>query len=283
VGVRKGVGPPVASTTKRALKGRAGEERLSLASTTAQRFVSVYSGSEQHRRSTGIEALRVKELRRVFTHRYSGTLPDDDAGRDDVRLMFDHLAFCRNASFLMEDFAAQWAPWLSNSERDSMMADAADNGRLPSADSVAQRLQIGFAMRTALDLRSIGSVDVDKRARNDLQKLRRMYRERQRRADRKRDRQLLANGRAAGYREPGRADAIRTALGVTGFWWPVKEIADAVSEWPAFRTLDPQSLKRVIRRELQRLKDAELIEELEPRPKTPTGREERLFRGRTDV
>jgi hypothetical protein len=241
------------------------------------------NGKQQHRRSTGIEALRVKELRRVFKHRYSGMLPDDDAGRDDVRLMFDHLAFCRNASFLMEDFAAQWAPWLSSSERDSMMADAADNGRLPSADAVAHRLQMDFAMRTALDLRSIGSVDVDWQGREDVRKLCRMFEARQRRADRQPAQRLLANGRPAGYREPGRADAIRTVLGVTGFWWPVKEIAEAVADWPAFRGLDPQSLKRVIRRLLDALKAAEQIEELEPRPKTRTGLEERLFRGRGDV
>jgi hypothetical protein len=43
------------------------------------------------RQAVSMSALRLADLRRVYAARYGRTLPDDDAGRDDVLILAHHL------------------------------------------------------------------------------------------------------------------------------------------------------------------------------------------------
>jgi hypothetical protein len=71
-----------------------------------------------------IATLRVCELNRLFYTRYSHHLPDDDAGREDVAIMVNHLVML--------------------------------------ADTLAKALNLTDAERTRLKIRTIGAVDCTK-------------------------------------------------------------------------------------------------------------------------
>ena len=53
-----------------------------------------YKAKQAQKPRVSIGSLRINELNRLFTARYGLTLPDDDAGRDDIVVMAQHLA-CR--------------------------------------------------------------------------------------------------------------------------------------------------------------------------------------------
>ena len=68
-----------------------------------------------------IRRLLIGELQRIYRGRYGPTLPDDDAGRDDLELMLIHAAPDKRTNML-----AAWAPWMTAAEADATLA------RLPS-------------------------------------------------------------------------------------------------------------------------------------------------------
>jgi hypothetical protein len=109
----------------------------------------------------GIAALRVAELDREFTDRYGGEiLPDDDGGRDDVKIMLDHLA---RRTGDVEQRMALWldsrAPWCSGEERASLIARIIAKPLRYRADTLASRIGLTTERRARLKIRSIGAVD----------------------------------------------------------------------------------------------------------------------------
>jgi len=111
---------------------------------------------KQNRKPVPFARLRKCELERLFADRWGDKLPDDDAGRDDLRLMVDHLAQ------LGEDHirrsADAWAPWLSGDETDALIAKAG-SGKHWKADALARELRLDDATRTRLKIRTIGAID----------------------------------------------------------------------------------------------------------------------------
>jgi hypothetical protein len=118
---------------------------------------------DKARKSTGaalIVTLRMAEIYRVLEDRHGGQpLPDDDAGRDDIRLLFQTLSTSGLAAERMANMASTWAPWMPADELTSLIADAAANPRRFKADTVAARLGITTEIRTRLGLRTIGAID----------------------------------------------------------------------------------------------------------------------------
>lgn len=99
--------------------------------------------------------LRKHELQLIFAKRYKGErLPDDDAGRDDVRLMFDHLV--QLGADRCRWWADVWAPSLPDAEIDAMIREA---GRYWSAAALGKALNLTNAERRQLDVRTIRPVD----------------------------------------------------------------------------------------------------------------------------
>jgi hypothetical protein len=117
---------------------------------------------KKRRRFTGpaIVTLRMAEIFRVFVHRYGGApLPDDDAGRDDIRLAFQLLSTTDNAGHRMVAVARIWAPWMSSADLEALVAGVLAHPRRFKADTVAARLGITDEIRTLLKLRTIGAID----------------------------------------------------------------------------------------------------------------------------
>jgi hypothetical protein len=61
-----------------------------------------------------ITVLRISELERYLRLRYGAVLPDDDAGREDLVILLNHVAHNRtDPGGKMPGFARRWAPWQS--------------------------------------------------------------------------------------------------------------------------------------------------------------------------
>jgi hypothetical protein len=107
-----------------------------------------------------IVTFRMAELFDYFNWLYGkAPLPDDDAGRDDIKLMFQVLSTTSRADLRMVDVARTWAPWMPPDELTSMVADVVAHPRRFKADTVAARLGITDEIRTLLKLRTIGAID----------------------------------------------------------------------------------------------------------------------------
>jgi hypothetical protein len=115
---------------------------------------------ESKRKGTKFPNLRKSELQRIFLDHWGLRLPDDDAGRGDLRLMADHLLQVSSRLFLL--WAGVWAPWASEAELlDMIMA----GGREWQADELGQELGLDDETRTRLKIRTIGAVDCTKEQR----------------------------------------------------------------------------------------------------------------------
>jgi hypothetical protein len=121
------------------------------------------SGGEQLRRT------RLGELRRLFRDRYgSAVLPDDDAGREDLRelLLLASLAF--NPERTMLDVMSQAAPWMWEggelTEEWAQMIDDVNRTplylRKPSARDLGDRQRLTDEERERLAIRTMRPHDV---------------------------------------------------------------------------------------------------------------------------
>ncbi len=93
----------------------------------------------------------------IFRQQYRGRqLPDDDAGRLDLRLMLDHLAQ------LGGDHARRWAeqhaPWMPDDELDELLDDVGP-GKRWSAIALGKALNLDNATRMRRGIRTIRPVD----------------------------------------------------------------------------------------------------------------------------
>jgi hypothetical protein len=104
--------------------------------------------------------IRMAEIFRVLVDRYGGApLPNDDAGRDDLRLLFQVLSTCTDATSRMLSVARVWAPWYPAAELEALAGDVAARPKRFKADTIAARLGITSATRARLGLRTIGATD----------------------------------------------------------------------------------------------------------------------------
>jgi hypothetical protein len=106
-----------------------------------------------------IPNLRKRELERLFLDRCGKTLPDDDAGRDYLRLMADHLA--QLGEHYITSWARVWAPWATDDDLDTLI-EVVGPGKHWKANALAKELNLNDATRTRLKIRTIGAVDRSK-------------------------------------------------------------------------------------------------------------------------
>ena len=67
-----------------------------------------------------IRRLLIGDLRRIFRHRYGPTLPDDDAGRDDLELLLLPISLCAKGSGGEDAIQIEIiAPWMPETEAES--------------------------------------------------------------------------------------------------------------------------------------------------------------------
>lgn len=129
-----------------------------------------------------IVTLRLNDLAKLFRSRYGITLPDDDAGRDDLEVAINHLASLARPRKHMSDWIDLWAPWLTGQEQRQMVGDAIANTQHWKADQLAWRLRLTAQERRMLGITTIGAIDENKAARTKRRK--RLDRERKAKARR---------------------------------------------------------------------------------------------------
>jgi hypothetical protein len=129
----------------------------------------------QRRKKRGkpsIATLRVCELNRLFFTRYRGhVLPDDDDGRDSVEIMINHLAMLADPLTRIRHWLSRCAPWLGESEGERLATKATARPAKWKADTLAKRLNLTFAERSRLEIRTIGAVDVDQKQRKAVRRV----------------------------------------------------------------------------------------------------------------
>jgi hypothetical protein len=110
-----------------------------------------------------IAYFRLPELERIFASRYGLTLPDDDAGRGDLFIALNHIAY-RSGDVLtkMLGWARRWAPWLTEAEARHIAIGIAKHPIRWKADTLGQRLRLTREERTRLGIKTIGACDASK-------------------------------------------------------------------------------------------------------------------------
>jgi hypothetical protein len=101
-----------------------------------------------------IRRLIVGDLRRIFRHRYGATLPDDDAGRDDLELLLLPISLGpKAAAEKMQHTIEVLAPWMPQAEASALIdnlirLDA--RYRRPSGAEMGERIRLTNAEREGL-------------------------------------------------------------------------------------------------------------------------------------
>jgi hypothetical protein len=155
--------------------------------------------------------VRMRDLFRVFVDRYGdGPLPDDDAGRDDLKLAFQCISNTQDPGPRMLSIARVWAPWYPAEQLAALIDNLIANPRSFRADTIARRLGLLYADRTRLGITTIGSIDVLKEQRDAMRnEQKRLAKEQKRRAA---GVPTIAEARAARKpKEPWKAEGISRA------------------------------------------------------------------------
>jgi hypothetical protein len=138
----------------------------------------------RNKRKPPIVWLRVAELERVFKDRYGASLPDDDAGRDDLWTALQHLALGADAVRRCQRFIKQWAPWMPEQETEEKMTAAIDKPYRFRAETLGKRIRLTDAERWKHGIKTIRSIDQDETPRQ-----RKTRKQRERRAEARTGRQ----------------------------------------------------------------------------------------------
>jgi hypothetical protein len=153
--------------------------------------------------------IRIAELCRLFRARYGGQhLPDDDAGREDARIIAHHLAHVpgdqrrRVASWL-----ATWAPWMRLDELDAVLAKPLRW----RADKLGRRLNLTETERSRLNITTIGTVDMTKDERAAARKARKRQAKREKRRKQGIKPRAEYEASAIGHGKPWEAEGVSKA------------------------------------------------------------------------
>ncbi|MDB5937583.1 MAG: hypothetical protein JWQ01_4927 [Massilia sp.] len=125
-------------------------------------FSTHQKGKRKRRSPMQLVGLRLNDLAKLFRSRYGTTLPDDDAGRDDLMVAVHHLASLAHPRGHMTRWLEVWAPWLTIVEQKAIMAEAIANPQRWTADGLAWRLRLTKEQRTMLGITTIGAIDESK-------------------------------------------------------------------------------------------------------------------------
>jgi hypothetical protein len=129
------------------------------------REIQVRYGSDLRNRKAGRKVskatLRCAELDRLYRSRYGDELPDDDAGRDDARIMVHHLAQISGDPLpRLTAWLAVWAPWMPTDEAVTLIGAATSRPIRWRADTLGVLLRLTDAERTRLKIKMIRPIDV---------------------------------------------------------------------------------------------------------------------------
>jgi hypothetical protein len=109
-----------------------------------------------------IATLRTAELTRLFHTRYGSSAADDDAGREDVQIMVNHLIVLADGKLRVRDWCRKSAPWMSENEVEDLIAKTITRPWRWKADTLERLLNLTDVERSRLSIRTIGAVDCTK-------------------------------------------------------------------------------------------------------------------------
>jgi len=110
-----------------------------------------------------IRRLRLGDVQNVLRARYGPVLPDDDAGREDLRELLLVISLGSEAGRKMDNAVAVWAPWMAANEATTLVDDinlTEARYRKPTARELGERLRLTYEERKALGIRTIAPCDV---------------------------------------------------------------------------------------------------------------------------
>jgi hypothetical protein len=114
-------------------------------------------------RSEMIRRLRLSNLRKLFRNRYGPTLPDDDAGREDLHELLLPISLGPHADIKMSNAIEVWAPWMHEHEASQIIEQinrTPPRQRKPTARQLGKRLQLTNVERERLKLWTIAPHDM---------------------------------------------------------------------------------------------------------------------------
>lgn len=143
-----------------------------------------YAAARSHAKTPRtLASIRAAELTRLYEYRYGRmTLPSDDMGTQAARVMCHHLAHLRYAERRISEWLGIFAPWWDIGSRERLLVDCVEKPIRFKAQTVAWRLRVTAAERTALKLRTIGAIDESPEQRQAKQRIAKRIRDRARRA-----------------------------------------------------------------------------------------------------
>jgi hypothetical protein len=134
------------------------------------------------RKQTDPELLRrllLGNIKCLLRHRYGPTLPDDDAGREDLlELLMQVSLRPKSAAKVMRNTIEVWAPWMPDAEAAALIQSVEltpPNLRYRTAKDLGRRFNVTNAERERLRLWLIAAVDVNP---DEIRKAKRRERQR---------------------------------------------------------------------------------------------------------
>jgi hypothetical protein len=120
--------------------------------------------------------VRLREVEAVFEDNYGGKfLPDDDAGREDLFIIAQHIReFGGDIVQHIVAFAAMWACWMPEAEALALADEVIAEPRIWKADSLAKELGVTKKQRDRLGLTTIGAIDCTARQRKRIRRKQRI-------------------------------------------------------------------------------------------------------------
>ena len=129
--------------------------------------------------------LRLGDLKRLLRHRYGPTLPDDDAGREDLRELLLPVSLRVDSPVLvMRNIIETWAPWMDAAETYSILQEIEQTPpsvRTRTAKNLGGRLNVTNDERERLRLWTIAPVDLTDHQRAEWRRAKRNERRTQKR------------------------------------------------------------------------------------------------------
>jgi hypothetical protein len=195
---------------------------------------------------------RLRDLGRLFHHRYGSLLPDDDSGREDLAVALDHIVRRLDCALLLPKWVRSWAPWIDESELETMIEAA---GRTWTATDLGTHLGLTDEERTELEISTIAPRGLTKAEWDEIKKSRKRKRDR----DAKRCKRAEAKAaRGTPNSRQVRADNVRSLLSPD--WMTTDDLVDLVTIFPGF-DLPRDSRRRAVNRiihDLARANDVEI-------------------------
>lgn len=133
-------------------------------------------------RKISMAALRAADINRLLMHRYGPVLPDDDAGRDDARIMCHHLALISGEVLpRITSWLARRTPWMPRDEQETLITRVFEKPLRWRADPLGKKFNLLEVDRQHLRITTIGAVDMTKAERDAARKVRKRQAKREKR------------------------------------------------------------------------------------------------------